>query len=109
MAAAGGAILRASAGHCHRPRRQPVLETCRAEARVIAWGEALIVHRDAVVERLGNLDEEFFSKELRTWTEQFRRVDRCRYLRVIDGKHLLTYARRVLSKLCPVLPDVGNP
>ena len=32
---------------------EPVLETCRAEARVIAWGEALIVHRDAVVERLG--------------------------------------------------------
>jgi hypothetical protein len=24
-----------------------------AEARVIAWGEALIIHRDAVVERLG--------------------------------------------------------
>src|SRR5207248_7185330 len=32
---------------------KPVLETCRAEARVIAWGEALIVHRDAVVESLG--------------------------------------------------------
>ena len=32
---------------------KPVLEGCRAEARVIAWGEALIVHRDAVVERPG--------------------------------------------------------
>src|SRR5436189_1191721 len=32
---------------------EPVLETCRAEARMIAWGEALIVHRNAVVERLG--------------------------------------------------------
>ena len=32
---------------------KPVLETCRAEARVIAWSEALIVHSDAVVERLG--------------------------------------------------------
>jgi hypothetical protein len=29
------------------------LKTCRAEARVIARGEALIIHRDAVVERLG--------------------------------------------------------
>src|SRR6516162_3295910 len=34
----------------------PVLETCRAEARVIAWGEALIVHFDAVVECLGISD-----------------------------------------------------
>src|SRR5436190_23295579 len=32
---------------------EPVLETCRAEARLIAWCEALIVHRNAVVERLG--------------------------------------------------------
>src|SRR5512142_2629847 len=32
---------------------EPVLETCRAEARVIAWCEALIVHRNAEVERLG--------------------------------------------------------
>ena len=32
---------------------EPVLETCRAKARVIAGGEALIVHRNAVVERLG--------------------------------------------------------
>src|SRR5205823_10335612 len=32
---------------------EPVLETRRAEARVIAGGEALIVHRDAEVERLG--------------------------------------------------------
>src|SRR5713101_8133493 len=32
---------------------EPVLETCRAEARVIAWGEALIVHLNAEVERLG--------------------------------------------------------
>src|ERR1700694_4250036 len=32
---------------------EPVLETRRADARVVAWGEALIVHRDAVVERLG--------------------------------------------------------
>src|SRR5262249_29726452 len=32
---------------------KPVLETCRAEARAIAWGQALIVHSDAVVERLG--------------------------------------------------------
>src|SRR5215472_2317386 len=32
---------------------EPVLETCRAKARIIAGGEALIVHRIAVVERLG--------------------------------------------------------
>src|SRR5436190_23718777 len=32
---------------------EPVLETRRAEARVVARGEALIVHRDAEVERLG--------------------------------------------------------
>ena len=32
---------------------KPVLETCRAEARVIAWGEALIVHLDAEVKCLG--------------------------------------------------------
>src|SRR4029453_1865381 len=32
---------------------EPVLETCRADARVIAGSEALIVHSDAVVERLG--------------------------------------------------------
>src|SRR5262249_58058852 len=35
---------------------EPVLETRRTDARVIAWGEALIVHRDAVVERLGIVD-----------------------------------------------------
>src|SRR3954454_22189935 len=32
---------------------EPVLETCRAKARIIAGGDALIVHRIAVVERLG--------------------------------------------------------
>src|SRR6516165_10590628 len=32
---------------------EPVLETCRAEARVWAWGEALVVHLEAVVERVG--------------------------------------------------------
>src|SRR6266446_1837247 len=32
---------------------EPVRETCRAEARVIAWHEALVVHLYAVVERLG--------------------------------------------------------
>src|SRR3954452_7035657 len=44
-----------SALECPRffPMAKPVVETCRAEARVRAWGEALIVHRDAVVERLG--------------------------------------------------------
>jgi hypothetical protein len=47
-------------------------------------------------EQLCKLDEEFFLKELRTWTEQFRTIDRCRYLRLIDGKHMLGYARRVL-------------
>src|SRR5262245_33489984 len=36
---------------------KPVRETCRAEARVSAWGEALIVHRGAGVERLGIGDE----------------------------------------------------
>ena len=32
---------------------EPVLEACRADARVIAGNEALIVHRDAGAERLG--------------------------------------------------------
>ena len=36
---------------------EPVRETCRAQARVIAWGEALIIHLDAVVERLGIGDD----------------------------------------------------
>ena len=31
---------------------EPILETCRAKARMIAWREALIVHRDAVVKHL---------------------------------------------------------
>src|SRR5206468_8915962 len=51
-----GKSLRAPAVGCNAwfsVASEPVLETCRAEVRVIAWGEALIVHRNAVVERLG--------------------------------------------------------
>ncbi len=50
------AVMRSRHRLC-RQRRQPVLETCRSEARVVAWGQALIIHRDAVVERLGIGDD----------------------------------------------------
>ncbi len=50
----------AAALSCGSPVRygasEPVPETCRAEARVIAWHEALIVHRESVVKRLGISD-----------------------------------------------------
>src|ERR1700719_2250660 len=36
---------------------EPIPETCWAEARVIAWGEALIVHLNTVIERLGIGDD----------------------------------------------------
>src|SRR5262245_19259882 len=51
-----GKSLPAPAGCCSDRSgivAEPVLETCRAKARIIAGGEALIVHRIAVVERLG--------------------------------------------------------
>src|SRR5213596_1871 len=51
LRAAGGAFLFSVSRH--RPRRQPVRETRWAEAGVSAWGEALIVHLNAVIERLG--------------------------------------------------------
>ena len=47
-------------------------------------------------EKLLKIDKSFFGKELSFRTGIYRRVDRCKYLTALEGKHVLEFANRVI-------------
>ncbi len=87
---------------CERTPTNPTLEYYQQrEWRVLSgmerFGVQISRHLvNAEVDRLLAIDREFFERQLKFPTGMKRRVDQCHYISELNGRHVLTYARRVI-------------